>query len=149
MVSRLLLLNRRAQGLSKQTFFEAKHSEWRSEAATCYQAGHFPCSTDIAQWFVPLLVFCAIPLYLCVSVCKVLNSASDTHLTCTTGAMHGELRATREVLYTVQWWGTLPNKWLLCVIVQGSQLSLHQLAVCWLCFTSELPWKNMTFQRAE
>lgn len=108
----------------------------------------FSHGTDTAQWFVSLRVFCVIQLYMCVCVQSTELSLSHIpHMQYWSEVARA--KSNKGSIVQVQWWGTLPNKLFLCAIVQSGQLIVCKLAVGWLCFTSELPWKNMILQRAE
>lgn len=102
MVSRSLLLNRRAQGVSKQTcFFEAKHSEWTGDLRKlhAFKQGIFPAALILHSGLCLSLCFVSYSCTLCVCV-QSTESPSGTHLMYSMGARQEELSAAREILFT-------------------------------------------------
>lgn len=116
----------------------------RSEEATCFQAGHFPCSTDIAQWFVPLLVFCVIQLYIVCLCAKYWISIRHTpHVQY--GSEAGRAKCSKGNTVHIQWWGKLCPTNSFCVslfkaaswffINRGCALPLNHSGRIWHFFS--------------
>lgn len=109
MVSKLFLVSREGSGSVRAVFLlRQKNSERTGQGQLpAIKQGVFPAA-------VIRIVFCANSHVLCNTAVRRTCVCVQSHkIHQADGVMYEEQSTTKEALYTVQWWGILPNKWLL------------------------------------